>query len=862
MLNQERELSDRIEGLKNHFMGAIEMESSSREALSQMVKINMKEFEKQFIDSQVSVGEQYSRQMRSLENLISDERKASSEMESRFQGSLDQGISFVQSTINKRMTESYEHNIETRQNVSQVAKTLQDSISIAEKSCSSKIKKLEDVLRAEIKSRMDTDATISGLAVEIKNKIDEIEEKTISHLRDSQEQLKSDIMQISEELKSTAELASEMATRSLTMLEVDVERISKSLKSQELSLLDNIKKAHDEFIQESTKLEKKLSESKEQLTADISNANKYREELLNRFSQFEMDLKQIEERVNEKFNFKSIQLDATMDTFKNELEARGTIIEMNQLSETLGHKIRDLEVATGEKLQFVNDESKITFVNKTEYSSEIDAMKALINEFTGETLTFTLKLKEIEPKIKELEHSIENHDSIITNMKDSKKELSKTVEKIKLDSEKCIELTNDFTNRILTINEILEENVHVSKDAFELKIAELTDIINLKAETLVVKEIDNKYNSVIMNIHDTVNAMQAALMDQKEEIADMEDAYGLKIDENATKIELLTLANENSIEHIRHEIENNIKQSNAKLLNKTTESISATNTAIIKQQNIVGKIETELIERSKLFNSKVKELFQVVDDINTGRDDFQDTIQIQIDRYVSKLGESEEKFKTRASLHDIEKLRDEIEDIVQKVESRIDINHLIGEQLQKRITEQEMMCKDRNEGLDSASVRTSKEQIHNNRTLKESINRRIDHLESKIKAIPTTETVCADIKEIRYDLKNNLQRSINKMETEIIGMRADSKYAVTQQNMDVFFANSISPLKKRMYQLEEIIENASKHSPEVPKKYYSPKSSVYKPADMSFGKRTTSLQRMDSVSEKADVDSASKVEII
>jgi hypothetical protein len=406
MLNQERELSDRIEGLKNHFMGAIEMESSSREALSQMVKINMKEFEKQFIDSQVSVGEQYSRQMRSLENLISDERKASSEMESRFQGSLDQGISFVQSTINKRMTESYEHNIETRQNVSQVAKTLQDSISIAEKSCSSKIKKLEDVLRAEIKSRMDTDATISGLAVEIKNKIDEIEEKTISHLRDSQEQLKSDIMQISEELKSTAELASEMATRSLTMLEVDVERISKSLKSQELSLLDNIKKAHDEFIQESTKLEKKLSESKEQLTADISNANKYREELLNRFSQFEMDLKQIEERVNEKFNFKSIQLDATMDTFKNELEARGTIIEMNQLSETLGHKIRDLEVATGEKLQFVNDESKITFVNKTEYSSEIDAMKALINEFTGETLTFTLKLKEIEPKIKELEHYI------------------------------------------------------------------------------------------------------------------------------------------------------------------------------------------------------------------------------------------------------------------------------------------------------------------------------------------------------------------------------------------------------------------------------------------------------------------------
>jgi hypothetical protein len=75
--------------------------------------------------------------------------------------------------------------------------------------------------------------------------------------------------------------------------------------------------------------------------------------------------------------------------------------------------------------------------------------------------------------------------------------------------------------------------------------------------------------------------------------------------------------------------------------------------------------------------------------------------------------------------------------------------------------------------------------------------------------------------------------------------------------MDVSLANYISPLKKRIYQLEERFENASKNSPEIPEKYYTPKSSVYKPADMSFGKRTTSLPRIDT-----EVDTASKVQII
>jgi hypothetical protein len=138
--NQERELIDRVESVRQGLQGYIERESGIRDKAMQALSNQYREFKLKVKDSHTLLTEQLAQQTRSLEDKLLAEKQSNREMEGRLQSSIEEGISFTQSTFNKRLTESIEQNYETKQNMTQVGKALQESILIAEKSTTSKIK--------------------------------------------------------------------------------------------------------------------------------------------------------------------------------------------------------------------------------------------------------------------------------------------------------------------------------------------------------------------------------------------------------------------------------------------------------------------------------------------------------------------------------------------------------------------------------------------------------------------------------------------------------------------------------------------------------------------------------------------------
>lgn len=860
--NQERELIDRIEGLRQNFQRGLESECSIRESSILIISNSIRDFEKQVKDTESGAVDQFNQRIRALENLIAEERQSLNEQENRLQNSLEEGLAFMQSNINKRMTESYEHNMETKHSMSQIAKTLQESISIADKSSASKIKGLEDVIRAEIKSRIDTDATISGLAVEIKKNIEIIEEKTLNHLKDSQDQIRADIIQISDELKATSEMTTETINKTITILEVDVEKLSKALKGNEINTLHALEEIRDKLSQGVSNVEEKAEQNKLELQSEIEKSNEIKNGHLNAMAQIENNLNELESRVNDKLNFKAIQIDSTMDAFKAELEGRATKDDLLKASEQVKTEIKSFNAAIEQKLDLISDK----LIKQDEMTSDKDLIKDVVKSVEVIKSAIDERIDATNIRMDELCEKAEKNILICDDLKKSEFHLTNNFEKIRSEVKKC---TSDFDVKIEETKNQFQESISETQKELDEKISTAKNSIDDKVDNATLKEIDQKYNLIVTTIHDTLNAMQTALMDRKEEIADLEDEFEKRAEETSEKNERHIQATQVTIEKLKKDIDQLILNQQDKIMKKINENLSSLNINANKQKNAIEKVETELIDRSKLFNSKVKDIFKAIKEINDSKESYQDEILNQLEKMEMKIEQAEESLKAKLNMHHLEKQSNEIEELIEKIDARIDVNHHLVEQLQKRMTEQEQVFKERQKGIDLATERYSKDQAHSLRSLKDSFLRKIDYLENKLKGLPqSTDIVTADIKELRQDLKNHIQRAINKIEGDIIGLKADMKFTVTERNLDVSITNAITPLQKKIYDLEELIDSLNK-SEEHP--YRSPlvsqatdlQNNVYKPADMTFGSRTKSYQRIDNEIEQAEQNEAtSKLEFI
>lgn len=179
-----------------------------------------------------------------------------------------------------------------------------------------------------------------------------------------------------------------------------------------------------------------------------------------------------------------------------------------------------------------------------------------------------------------------------------------------------------------------------------------------------------------------------------------------------------------------------------------------------------------------------------------------------MDSFTDKFRDVTAELLLKLDHSDSEKLSLQIQTNFQSMTDNIATKSSQMDHLQQQINEQEADTKDRLRALGLVSDRLSKEQVHSIKSIKDLISRRIESVENRIKASPNASESCvADIKALRDQMSNTIQRSLAKHETEITSLQADLKVTVNQRSLDTRVEVLIAPLISNIHSLEDAIED-------------------------------------------------------
>jgi hypothetical protein len=359
---------------------------------------------------------------------------------------------------------------------------------------------------------MDTDATMSGLAAEIKKNIELMEQKNIIQLQDSQDQLKADMVQISEELKSSANLAVESASRSITMMEVDVERMSKIIKNQEMINQKALQDIRDKIDTESNQYDQKIKEARDMLLSEISKNSDVESEVIKKVLDIETEMRELDARVEDKFNFKTIQIDSTMEAFKEELGLRANLNDVEQVKTAVSDFEVKLEGYLASKQNFVTKSEMIA--EALSLNTKVDGSDKKLNEMESQLLQLQ-ELAKKNAKLEDITKLDKKYDVSIAELKTNKQDIKRSVEQIKMQIDNCTSGIAESEEKLTVIEAKMEQVSKLASSNVDTRLLELAGAIKLKADSETLKEVDEKYTAIMDNMHDTLNVMQSALMEKK-----------------------------------------------------------------------------------------------------------------------------------------------------------------------------------------------------------------------------------------------------------------------------------------------------------------------------------------------------------
>eukprot|EP00842_Homolaphlyctis_polyrhiza_P000175 jgi/Hompol1/1158/HPOL_004472-RA len=160
---QDHDIIDRVEGLRQLMTQLIERDRQERDKMVADMLETIRSHERSTRESQSQLLERVSQQLLTLDAVLGDERQARKVLESQVQSIIEEGFKIIQQSVIKRAEETQQQQYELRANMTSAIKSLQESIVLIEKTMDQKLASVEDVLRAEIKSRMETDTAVANL---------------------------------------------------------------------------------------------------------------------------------------------------------------------------------------------------------------------------------------------------------------------------------------------------------------------------------------------------------------------------------------------------------------------------------------------------------------------------------------------------------------------------------------------------------------------------------------------------------------------------------------------------------------------------------------------------------------------------
>ena len=468
----ERHIAERVDSVHSYTLAQSEHDRQEIEQMASAFNAKIQRLEVATSSSQEQFASLLNQRLQLMETNILEGEQGNKRLEARIQSSLAESLQFFENLLVKRDAENEKRIKEVTKSVLAMQKAIHESIQITEKTMEAKLKAVEEVLRAEISARLETDAKLANLTQETKNAF-ESQQSQFTKINETLEEQKTDQSKTLTLIKSVAQQLTKSQDRWVANFESEIAKLSDSLNKQTTQFFSTINQTKTQMLQVHDEFVSETQENHAQVVLDLEEAKNESDKIKTVLGNMDAKIQDIVSEFDQKFLARSVQFDSTLEAFKIELSSRPThsaiedrIVELENEQEeehkSIMDKIDSIKVAQGdlvlkETLAVLRDElvesklylTELCAANESRVKEATDQMQLFRNEEHLQLQEdIAAQIETLNGKQEELDQNLTKQAGVLEDLK------SATSDKI----EKAVENMVTIETQLETVQSILKEN--------------------------------------------------------------------------------------------------------------------------------------------------------------------------------------------------------------------------------------------------------------------------------------------------------------------------------------------------------------------------------------------------------------------
>ncbi|KAJ3272837.1 hypothetical protein HK104_004382, partial [Borealophlyctis nickersoniae] len=691
----ERELMDRIESGRNNTTQMVEREREERQKDSQHLLETLKTLDRTTRDTHTQTTEKLTLQISSLSSSLTDEHTARTRFETSLRTELEESLRLVQTSLLQRIDDLTQSQTDLRSALGIAVKTLQESIILVEKSTHTKLSATSDVLRAEIKARMDLSDRVDAVPDETDFKLDAAQKRFILRVDEAREEARVAVEKVGEELKKTADGLAQAKTRSAEDLELQITQLRRRVKEGETTVGERFKGVDvkcqrvEQLVVDATReFETRLQGVGEAMT-------RVGEETNRRCEDAESLCTGVKNEVEEHIRAQNVQMDQTMEAFKNELKARPTFVDVRGAEGRVSDALRGISVKLDETVERVGsvevDVKSRTTVEEVEKKlkdvigveqQRTTRLESAVAEGRREIATFATKedVRNLHDELKVRDTQLDESVRSLKLEVVSKSDLAQTEVNARVGEMETKH--GDLFSRLDTIQSTCaskssltdcETRLTTHLNDVETRVATLLDAQTAQLSTLTTHTtaLDAAVESLNLRVSDTNATTRDLITSHLTDLLDAQTAHLTALD---ASVESLKLRVSDSESTVRDRVRDHAKHTQEVLASHVT---------------MIDTVRDALQDRVEGVSSRLDALLPRMDAIESAheetRQEVVEALHTETEQLIRHISDVRESLALRATVGDMDTLRADIVQAVQKVAVQVEIDRVATDQVRYRV---------------------------------------------------------------------------------------------------------------------------------------------------------------------------------
>ncbi|KAJ3276256.1 hypothetical protein HDV01_005704 [Terramyces sp. JEL0728] len=803
----ERQFVDRVDSLQHATSSQIDTDRQDFEKIANALQNKLLRLESTTFDGQEQLAQLISQRLQLLDTQLQDLDLSNRKLESKMVTAISELSQRSELTIAKSEERNEKKFKDINKNVVSVQKIVHESILLSEKTLLDKIKSLEDVLRVEIKSRMDSDSKLNEYILSAEA-INEGFQTKFEDVQIGMEEYKQENAKILNLIKNTALQLSKSQDRWTSTFETEISSVKTQISKNKIILenqFDSFKQEVLNNVEENVKLneEENLKTFKGMETLVQGNARQ--------IGSISESLDSLKQETRKASSIQLAQTDATFEALKIDLAGKCTLKTFEDKVFEINQELKAANTAAASNFNNLQDKMS-AFVEQndfnetkqlvTTFDDRLCASEKGIEEAVGSINRLAEKATTVDHEISELEKKMASHE------KDINEKVANV--KFKFDEMEQSNLENESKKNVLLV-EIASTEKQLQKDIKKVE-QQLTQCAAASSEQ-----------------EEKINEQNRAIAKSKNEL----EAY--IIDENIKNKDAVTHCQKhiNSVGETTKRLTELLNETNTKLAKSVVDLASDSKEYVDESlkrreddlRNFMDEVASEQEKQAKSIDSNSNAILLLASQVEKENTSI-DGIHSELKEIKNEVDDQAVSVKQLKFLSNANNSMEEVDEKVKRISMQIETNSSEIERLRKSFHHQEQAVDTKlNENGNQISIINydlqgkSKQFVELQQQLKDKFENRQKECHK------SNDQIAHEIKNLKNELSKVLVEN-SKIQNEIDRLDEETHTKVDHRNIE----NLISPISLKLDQLttqidhidSEIQETKPRSAKIVPGSFYKP----------------------------------------